>query len=229
MAGPLRRLSMRIGCLWASMACPISPPSASTSRTICPLATPPIAGLQLICPTVSQLVVSSAGGVRRARGSRGGLSSGMAGADHDHIELVLRLRHGLHDRWQSGSGEAGHRSIELHEPGWQTARMQLCQSVPAEAYEPLRAFSITAPSCLNPWRRSWRIGLVSVAVAIIAFLRPRADGNGPFQRWRLSSRCQPSCPRQSVEPPAVQLLRWRRLPEALVAKIAATPSFCDTC
>ncbi len=44
----------------ASMARPIAPPSASTSRTICPLATPPMAGLQLIWPTVSQLVVNKA-------------------------------------------------------------------------------------------------------------------------------------------------------------------------
>src|SRR5437763_1666120 len=43
----------------ASIACPMTPPRASISRTICPLATPPIAGLQLIWATVSQFVVSS--------------------------------------------------------------------------------------------------------------------------------------------------------------------------
>ena len=43
-----------------SVARPITPPSASTSRTICPLASPPIAGLQLIAPMRVGSIVTSA-------------------------------------------------------------------------------------------------------------------------------------------------------------------------
>src|SRR6478609_369717 len=43
----------------ASAARPISPSSASTSRTRCPLPTPPMAGLQDISPRVATLWVSS--------------------------------------------------------------------------------------------------------------------------------------------------------------------------
>ena len=50
-AGPLLWLSMRNWMPVASIARPISPPNASTSRTICPLASPPTAGLHDICPT----------------------------------------------------------------------------------------------------------------------------------------------------------------------------------
>ena len=42
----------------ASATSPMSPPSASTSRTICPLASPPMAGLQDICPIVSRRSVT---------------------------------------------------------------------------------------------------------------------------------------------------------------------------
>ena len=34
----------------ASVACPMTPPNASTSRATMPFATPPMAGLQLIWP-----------------------------------------------------------------------------------------------------------------------------------------------------------------------------------
>src|SRR5258708_324083 len=44
----------------ASVAKPIRPPRASTSRASWPLATPPIDGLQLILPTVSRLPLTSA-------------------------------------------------------------------------------------------------------------------------------------------------------------------------
>lgn len=57
-AAPLLLFSIRNWIPVASITRPISPPSASISRTIWPLATPPIAGLQLICPTLSQFIVS---------------------------------------------------------------------------------------------------------------------------------------------------------------------------
>ena len=41
-----------------SAARPMTPPSASISRTRCPLPMPPIAGSQLICPSVSMSCVS---------------------------------------------------------------------------------------------------------------------------------------------------------------------------
>lgn len=53
----------------ASATTPISPPNASTSRTIWPFASPPIAGLQLMTPTVPGSIVTSATTPDRA-GSR---------------------------------------------------------------------------------------------------------------------------------------------------------------
>ncbi len=52
-AGPRERLSTRYWSMLWSMRSPISPPSASTSRTRLPLESPPIAGLQDILPMVS--------------------------------------------------------------------------------------------------------------------------------------------------------------------------------
>ena len=77
----------------ASIAWPIAPPSASISRTICPLATPPMAGLQLICATVSQLVVSSAVRAPIRAAAKCSFAAGMAGADHQHVEIVEGGRH----------------------------------------------------------------------------------------------------------------------------------------
>ena len=57
-AGPLPRLSIRNCIEVASVTRPISPPSASISRTICPLAIPPMAGLQLICPILFISIVT---------------------------------------------------------------------------------------------------------------------------------------------------------------------------
>ena len=71
----------------ASMARPIAPPRASISRTICPLATPPMAGLQLIWAMVSRLLVSRAVLHHAGRG-QGRLRAGVAGADHQHVEVV---------------------------------------------------------------------------------------------------------------------------------------------
>ena len=56
-AGPLPLLSMRNCIDVESVIIPISPPSASTSRTICPLAMPPTAGLQLICAILFMSIV----------------------------------------------------------------------------------------------------------------------------------------------------------------------------
>ena len=56
-AGPLPRLSILYWMQALSAARPISPPSASTSRTRCPLPVPPMAGLQGILPTLSRLTV----------------------------------------------------------------------------------------------------------------------------------------------------------------------------
>ena len=77
----------------ASVRTPIAPPSASISRTIWPLATPPIAGLQLIWPTVSQFIVKQRGPQPHPRRGQRGLEPGMAGAHHDHIEIIGRARH----------------------------------------------------------------------------------------------------------------------------------------
>ena len=43
-----------------SVASPITPPSASTSRTTVPFAIPPMAGLQLIWPMALASIVTSA-------------------------------------------------------------------------------------------------------------------------------------------------------------------------
>ena len=56
-AGPLPRLSIRYWMQAWSAAAPISPPSASSSRTRCPFPVPPMAGLQGIFPTASRLMV----------------------------------------------------------------------------------------------------------------------------------------------------------------------------
>ena len=56
-AGPLPRFSIRYWMQALSAARPISPPSASISRTRCPLPVPPMAGLQGMLPTASRLMV----------------------------------------------------------------------------------------------------------------------------------------------------------------------------
>ena len=50
---------MRNWIVARSVARPMIPPSASTSRTTVPFAIPPMAGLQLICPIVSRFDVTS--------------------------------------------------------------------------------------------------------------------------------------------------------------------------
>ena len=65
--GPLARLSIRNCSVARSVARPMMPPSASTSRTTVPLATPPIAGLHDIWPIVSSALVTSAVRAPRAR------------------------------------------------------------------------------------------------------------------------------------------------------------------
>ncbi len=57
-AGPFERFSRRNCMPVASIARPISPPRASTSRAICPFAKPPTAGLQLILAIVALLSVT---------------------------------------------------------------------------------------------------------------------------------------------------------------------------
>ena len=59
-AGPLLRFSIRNWIPARSIARPMSPSSASISRTRCPLARPPIAGLHDISPIVARLCVRSA-------------------------------------------------------------------------------------------------------------------------------------------------------------------------
>ena len=51
-------MSMRNWMRERSVAMPMMPPNASTSRTTVPLATPPMAGLQLIWPMPSRLGVT---------------------------------------------------------------------------------------------------------------------------------------------------------------------------
>ena len=74
----------------ASAAAPITPSSASISRTRWPLPIPPIAGLQDISPIVAARCVSSAVARAAARGRSRGLAAGVAAADHDDVEA----RHG---------------------------------------------------------------------------------------------------------------------------------------
>ena len=57
-AGPFRRLSIRKWMPARSISPPISPSSASTSRTRCPLPIPPIDGLHDISPIVSTRCVT---------------------------------------------------------------------------------------------------------------------------------------------------------------------------
>ena len=56
-AGPRLVLSKRNWMPTASITSPITPPSASISRTKWPLAMPPTAGLQDICAIRSRLIV----------------------------------------------------------------------------------------------------------------------------------------------------------------------------
>ena len=58
-AGPFVWLRMRNWIPASSVMSPISPPSASSSRTRCPLAKPPTAGLQLVAPTFSASIETS--------------------------------------------------------------------------------------------------------------------------------------------------------------------------
>ena len=58
-AGPLPVLSMRLWMNTSSMARPISPPSASSSRTRWPFAVPPMEGLQGIIASESRFSVTS--------------------------------------------------------------------------------------------------------------------------------------------------------------------------
>src|SRR5687767_14258903 len=58
-AGPLLLLSIRNCSVARSVARPMIPPRASTSRTTVPFATPPIAGLHDICPMLSSALVTS--------------------------------------------------------------------------------------------------------------------------------------------------------------------------
>jgi len=58
-AGPFPRLSIRLCKKHSSVVRPISPPSASISRTRCPFAVPPIDGLHGQFPTASRLMVKT--------------------------------------------------------------------------------------------------------------------------------------------------------------------------
>ena len=85
-AGPLRVFEKsKLDSGLVDAARPISPPSASISRTRWPLPIPPIAGLHDICPIWSRLSVSIS--VRRTHPRRRerGLDPGMAGADNNDI------------------------------------------------------------------------------------------------------------------------------------------------
>ena len=71
-----------------SVARPMMPPRASTSRTTVPLAIPPMAGLHDICPIVSRFWVSSSVRAAQAGGHGGGLGAGVATADDDDVEAI---------------------------------------------------------------------------------------------------------------------------------------------
>ena len=74
-----------------SVARPMIPPSASTSRTTVPLATPPIAGLHDICPIVSSALVINPTRAPKPSGSDGGFSAGVSGADDDDVEVGFEV------------------------------------------------------------------------------------------------------------------------------------------
>ena len=69
----------------ASVTSPITPPSASISRTRWPLAMPPIAGLQDICAIRSRFIVIIAVRKPKPRAGARGFAAGMPGADDDHV------------------------------------------------------------------------------------------------------------------------------------------------
>ena len=75
----------------ASIASPISPPSASISRTRCPFAVPPTAGLQGMCATVAPGKRAEADPASHPRRGAGGLHSGVSRPDHDDIESIAHF------------------------------------------------------------------------------------------------------------------------------------------
>ena len=70
----------------ASATRPMTPSSASISRTRWPLPRPPMAGLQDISPMVAKLVRDQRRARAHARGRRRRLAAGVAAADDDDIE-----------------------------------------------------------------------------------------------------------------------------------------------
>ena len=54
---------------------------------------PPMAGLQDICAIRSTFKREERGLQPHARGSHGGLASGMTGADHDYVEMFVKSLH----------------------------------------------------------------------------------------------------------------------------------------
>ena len=87
---PCVRLSTRNWMPAASMARPMTPSSASISRTSWPLPRPPIAGLHDISPMRVAIVGEQQGPRAQPRGRRRRLAAGMAAADHDHVISLHR-------------------------------------------------------------------------------------------------------------------------------------------
>ena len=85
-AGPLLRLSSRNWIPAASAARPITPSSASISRTRWPLPRPPIAGLQRHRADGRELVRHQHRARAQPRGRGRRLAAGVAAADHDDVD-----------------------------------------------------------------------------------------------------------------------------------------------
>ena len=87
-AGPRLRFRTLNWMPVASIARPISPPSASISRTRWPFAVPPMAGLQGMCATVSLDIVQMPTREPKAGRRPGGLAARVPGADDDEVEGI---------------------------------------------------------------------------------------------------------------------------------------------
>ena len=109
--GPCARFSSRNWMPAASATRPITPSSASISRTRWPLPSPPIAGLQRHRADGREAMRDERRPRAHARRSRSGLGAGVAAADHDHVEAVVHGKSGIlgTDRRRGKRGQISHR------------------------------------------------------------------------------------------------------------------------
>ena len=106
-AGPLEALSVLKWVPVRSAARPISPPSASSSRTRWPLAVPPTAGLQLMTRDAIALEGEGEGGQAHARARERRLAAGMAQTHHDDVVARLHAPYVTRGRGEGKRGRGG--------------------------------------------------------------------------------------------------------------------------